>query len=583
MSTIHQFRVQCVICSKTSEHYKITSYSSFGSPDLDFRPPPMYRGTMSYWIEECPYCGYINVSIEHPIDLSHGEIKKAREEIETGYVWESEHDKAKQFAIFGAMLAKTGQHHEAASKQFLRSAWFFDDKNEMSEATHWRMKAIEQAEIFFLKQGTKDSKNMICIYADMLRRAGCFWTVFKLDEYELDSIFHIKLIKYQKDLAMKGDRTAHELAEIDNSMYLAEIAENHYHLFFCNDEVEELSLQNLLAAIKDAKKYHYDWFQWRAEAIRYMTDKNILTYIAKNDKDNYVREEALKKLTDQSVLKDIAENDVDGRVCIEAAQKLTDQTIAQAVYAGIAKDDKKGWERERALNKLTDQNVLKDIAENDMDGRICIIAAQKLTDQTIAQAVYACIAKDDKKGWACVGAGMLTDQNLLADIAKNSVNVEARRIAVKELTDQSVLVDIVENEKNHNVRKVAIENENLTDQRILTDSAKNDTYIMARLAAADKLTDKTFARKVYINIANTSENKDMRITAAKKLINLTFANDNKNKYLINKSLEALDNADGEGINKEVRFTNVILAIIARNGFNKKSFLEEAKRFYPGNR
>ena len=93
MSTIHPFTVQCVICSKPSEQYRITSYSSFGGSDLDFRPPPRYRGTMSYWIDECPYCGYINVSLEHPIDLPHEEIKKAREEIETGFEWKSEYVK----------------------------------------------------------------------------------------------------------------------------------------------------------------------------------------------------------------------------------------------------------------------------------------------------------------------------------------------------------------------------------------------------------------------------------------------------------------------------------------------------------
>ena len=48
------------------------STSSFGSYDLDLRPPPLRRHTMGLWLQECPNCGYVNDAVD---DLIPGAVE----------------------------------------------------------------------------------------------------------------------------------------------------------------------------------------------------------------------------------------------------------------------------------------------------------------------------------------------------------------------------------------------------------------------------------------------------------------------------------------------------------------------------
>ena len=76
--------------------------------------------------------------------------------------------------------------------------------------------------------------------------------------------------------------------------------------------------------------------------------------------------------------------------------------------------------RREAVEKLTDQNLLAEIAKSDKDSVVRIIAVEKLTDQ-----------------------------NLLAEIAKNDKDFDVRRGAVEKLTDQNLLAEVtrIENTK----------------------------------------------------------------------------------------------------------------------------------------
>ncbi|WP_295868118.1 hypothetical protein, partial [uncultured Veillonella sp.] len=64
MTTMYQDTVKCYVCGKESKQTVLGSTNSFGSSDLDLRPPEMMRGTMEYWAHECPYCGYIAKNID---------------------------------------------------------------------------------------------------------------------------------------------------------------------------------------------------------------------------------------------------------------------------------------------------------------------------------------------------------------------------------------------------------------------------------------------------------------------------------------------------------------------------------------
>ncbi len=58
MTRIFEQEVECCVCQEKSKHMIIGSTNSFGSPDLDTRPPEMKRSTLSLWIQRCPSCGY---------------------------------------------------------------------------------------------------------------------------------------------------------------------------------------------------------------------------------------------------------------------------------------------------------------------------------------------------------------------------------------------------------------------------------------------------------------------------------------------------------------------------------------------
>ena len=60
MTTLFADELKCAVCGITSTHSDIGSSSSFGAPDLDLRPAQLLRSTMPYWIQECPFCGYVS-------------------------------------------------------------------------------------------------------------------------------------------------------------------------------------------------------------------------------------------------------------------------------------------------------------------------------------------------------------------------------------------------------------------------------------------------------------------------------------------------------------------------------------------
>ena len=58
MTTIFQQSVTCGHCGTENEVIELGSTNSFGSMDLDMRPPPMERDTLAQQIHRCQGCGY---------------------------------------------------------------------------------------------------------------------------------------------------------------------------------------------------------------------------------------------------------------------------------------------------------------------------------------------------------------------------------------------------------------------------------------------------------------------------------------------------------------------------------------------
>ena len=63
MSRIISSKRTCAVCGKEHVFNVVMSTSSFGSMDLDTRPPRMKRDTLKYEIQMCDHCLYSNSGV----------------------------------------------------------------------------------------------------------------------------------------------------------------------------------------------------------------------------------------------------------------------------------------------------------------------------------------------------------------------------------------------------------------------------------------------------------------------------------------------------------------------------------------
>ena len=138
--------------------------------------------------------------------------------------------------------------------------------------------------------------------------------------------------------------------------------------------------------------------------------------------------------------------------------------------------------RKEATERVTDQSVLADIAKNDEHDRVRKEATERVTNQS----VLADIAKNDKaRDVRQTAVERVTDRDVLADIAKNDKARDVRQTAVERVTDRDVLADIAKNDKARDVRQTAVER--VTDRDVLADIAKNDKDRDVRQAAESRI------------------------------------------------------------------------------------------------
>jgi len=186
-------------------------------------------------------------------------------------------------------------------------------------------------------------------------------------------------------------------------------------------------------------------------------------------------------------------------------------------------EEKSDWKSENVEGQIiTDQKQLLKIAEKsteeeklayqilvasnykNIEGNAFAIlheAVQSLTNQNL----IADVAKNNKyAGIRSAALKKLTLQNVLIDIAKNDKDIDVRRNAIGFVTDQSVLADIAKNDKQSGAREATIYH--LIDQEMLVYIAFNDTDNQNRYAAVSHITDQNILTK----LAENSKDEDVR-------------------------------------------------------------------------
>ena len=198
-TTTEKETFKCSICGKKSEFFVMMSTSSFGSPDLDLRPPELQRSTMCYWIQECPECGYVAADIS----------EKAKPEITREWLESDEYTSCYGIKFESDLATRFFKHcinslrvedFEEAFYAVLHAAWACDDEFDFDNAKKCREIAIR------LTSKIELDENLSVMKADLLRRSGNFdrlikeYSSVKYSNEDLNQIIEFELKKaHEKD------------------------------------------------------------------------------------------------------------------------------------------------------------------------------------------------------------------------------------------------------------------------------------------------------------------------------------------------------------------------------------------------
>lgn len=170
MTTFARKTYVCAVCKNETNFATIISTNTFGSADLDLRPPEMKRSTIPYWIQQCPVCGYTNRTIEvaPPTNVNMQWLQSDSYTNCEGIQFQD--NDAKKF-YHHYMVCKSAKETESAFRAILCAAWMCDDANEKENAIACRLVAAELAMEILV---TDSDPKWLMIRTDLLRRAGHF-------------------------------------------------------------------------------------------------------------------------------------------------------------------------------------------------------------------------------------------------------------------------------------------------------------------------------------------------------------------------------------------------------------------------
>jgi len=218
MTTMFEKEFQCAVCGTPSSHMVIGSTNSFGSPDLDTRPPQMSRSTLYQSIQRCPTCGYSAHDLSKN-EAGSDEIEKWLQSDEYQNILNNKKmpEEANTFMAMSYLSQKQNDFVSSAWES-IQATWICDDeKKEMIS------KKCRDDALLMIEQGKKGSQKLTgqsgaseAITIDLLRRAGRFEEGFDLIQQtktmDLENIVH-QVIAYEEQLICAGDVDAHTVEE----------------------------------------------------------------------------------------------------------------------------------------------------------------------------------------------------------------------------------------------------------------------------------------------------------------------------------------------------------------------------------
>ena len=215
MTTMIEKAVECSICGEKSNHTVIRSTNSFGSPDLDTRPPEMLRSTINYQIQRCPSCGYCSTDLSECGDKTKEIVNSKEYQIIIG---SGEVPKIAASFLALAYENEKQQKYSNSAWKTIHAAWVCDDENNFESSIKCRKQAvtlIEKAENHGQKIADQAGASE-AITLDLMRRSGMHQEALELSAAmkaeDIEEII-MQMIKYEKELIAKEDIAAHTIAE----------------------------------------------------------------------------------------------------------------------------------------------------------------------------------------------------------------------------------------------------------------------------------------------------------------------------------------------------------------------------------
>ena len=217
MTTIFQRSLACGYCGTENKVVELGSTNSFGSMDLDMRPPPMERDTLAQQIHRCQGCGYCAPDLEERVGadglLESGDYRALL--ADEGYP-----DLARKFIAY-AFLAESSGDLGAAAWAYRNAAWVCDDEvgSTVDSASKCRNTVLRLMEDLHLKGQTftDDPITDSILELDLLRRSGRFSEALAraqdLSKNELPEILR-SISAYQQQLAANGDTRCYTVSDV---------------------------------------------------------------------------------------------------------------------------------------------------------------------------------------------------------------------------------------------------------------------------------------------------------------------------------------------------------------------------------
>jgi ribosomal protein L37E len=208
MVSYREREVRCAVCGAAAVQKELSSVSTMGSADLDLRPPPMKRGTMNLWRQECASCGYAATDL--------GEADAHAKEVVRSDNYQalrrSEPDELARRFLCCAELTRDRDPAQAA-RELLAAAWVFDDAQDRARAKYYRERALP---LMSLSEGGEEQAPEHAVMIDVLRRVGRFEEAARAIASARVITREpniLKVLELQERLIERGDVEAHRIEE----------------------------------------------------------------------------------------------------------------------------------------------------------------------------------------------------------------------------------------------------------------------------------------------------------------------------------------------------------------------------------